>query len=91
MSSESHANKNALADWPVSLLPLILGACLIPAAHAAQSVLVGPALNGSFGTAVTVLPNGHLVITDPGFDSPTVNDVGALSLYQPDGTLVSRA
>lgn len=87
MSSESHA----LADWRVSILPLILGACLIPAAYAAQSVLVGPALNGAFGTAVTVLPNGHLVITDPGFDSPTINDIGAVSLYQPDGTLVSRA
>lgn len=91
MSSESRATMNALADWRVSLLPLILGACLIPVAQAAQSVLVGPALNGSFGTAVTVLPNGHLVITDPGFDSPTINDVGAVSLHQPDGTLVSRA
>ncbi|MBL9115253.1 MAG: hypothetical protein JNJ83_09640 [Verrucomicrobiaceae bacterium] len=52
----------------------------------------GPAGSGAFGTFAVVLPNGNVVVTDPLFDRqiPVVADVGAVYLYRPDGTLVSR-
>jgi len=60
-------------------------------ATAAQVALFGPTGSGSFGTTVTVLPNGNFVVTDPGFDAsaPVVLNVGAVHLYRPDGVLIS--
>ncbi|MCB1589268.1 MAG: hypothetical protein KDI56_10240, partial [Xanthomonadales bacterium] len=50
----------------------------------------GPAGSGEFGRAVTMLPNGNFVVTDPGFDAPgPIADVGAVYLYRPNGTLIS--
>ncbi len=52
----------------------------------------GPAGSGTFGTSVTVLPNGNFVVTDPSFDlsSPAaVADVGAVYLYSASGTLLN--
>lgn len=58
--------------------------------RAAQVVVDGPPGTESFGTAVTVLPNGNFVVTDPRFDAPgPVADVGAVFLYKPDGGLIS--
>jgi len=46
--------------------------------------IVGPPGSGEFGTIVTVLPNGNLVVTYPYYDSGSLTDVGAVYLY--DGT-----
>lgn len=52
--------------------------------------VVGPAGSGRFGEFVVVLPNGNFVVEDSEWDSPTAQDVGAVSLF--DGrtnTLIS--
>jgi hypothetical protein len=49
---------------------------------AAQNIdIVGPSGSGAFGTTVTALPNGNIVVTDPGFDAPGLADAGAVYLY----------
>lgn len=52
------------------------------AAVADQLDIQGPAGSVSFGSAVTVLPNGNIVVVDP--DGP-VSGIGAVYLYGPDG------
>ncbi|MBO2007713.1 T9SS type A sorting domain-containing protein [Hymenobacter negativus] len=58
---------------------VLLGAA--PAALAQSTTLPGPAGSGAFGSAVTVLPNGNFVVTDPLFDAGAAADVGAVYLY----------
>ncbi|HKP11577.1 MAG TPA: hypothetical protein VJZ91_05680, partial [Blastocatellia bacterium] len=51
---------------------------------ATQTDIVGPPGSGRFGTSVTALPNGNIVITDPTYSTggPTpVANVGAVYLY----------
>ncbi len=55
-------------------------------AHAAQIDIPGPAGSGAFGSSVTVLPNGNIVVTDP---TGPVSNVGAVYLYSPAGVLIS--
>ncbi|MEO5558946.1 MAG: hypothetical protein ABIO49_04180 [Dokdonella sp.] len=55
--------------------------------QAAQTDIVGPADSGAFGTSVTVLPNGNIVITDP---EAGASKTGAVYLYGPDGRQISR-
>jgi hypothetical protein len=52
-----------------------------PATAATKINITGP--NGSmmFGTNVVALPNGNLVITDPGFDGGIGENAGAVYLY----------
>ena len=52
-------------------------------ARAADQVDVpGPTGSGEFGQTVTVLPNGNIVVTDPGYDIPSgATNVGAVYLY----------
>ena len=59
---------------------------------ATQIDIPGPPGSSAFGTSVTVLPNGNFVVTDPNYDlpSPPTSDVGAVYIYKPDGTLISR-
>jgi CSLREA domain-containing protein len=54
-----------------------------------QTDIPGPNGSGNFGYAVTVLPNGNIVVTDPYFDSPSATDVGAAYLYNSAGGLIS--
>jgi hypothetical protein len=71
--------------WVASVLLVLAGA-----AQAAQLTIDGPVGSGEFGRTVTVLPNGNIVVTDPGFDAQgPVADVGAVHLYRPNGTLIS--
>ena len=59
-------------------------------AHAVQVNIPGPLGSGKFGNAVTVLPNGNIVVTDPDFDaSASILDVGAVYLFRPDGVQIS--
>lgn len=60
-------------------------ACLF----AAQYVITPPSGSGSFGTSVNLLPNGNFVVCDPGFDDGATSNVGAVRLYDPNGTLIS--
>ena len=46
----------------------------------------GPPGTQYFGATVALLPNGNFVVTDPFAQS---NQVGAVYLYRPDGTLIS--
>jgi hypothetical protein len=52
---------------------------------ARQIDIPGPAGSAAFGTFVTVLPNGNIVVTDPSASS----GVGAVYLYDPSGNLIS--
>jgi len=50
----------------------------------------GPTGSGGFGTQVTALPNGNIVITDPYFDTRDGQDTGAVHLYNgATGALIS--
>ncbi len=77
----------AASAWCAAVFaPLLLSG----AAQAAQFTVIGPAGSGEFGRSVTTLPNGNIIVTDPGFDAPgPVADVGAVHLYRPTGVLIS--
>lgn len=48
----------------------------------AQNIdIAGPSGSGGFGTQVTALPNGNVVVTDPYFDTREGQDTGAVHLY----------
>jgi hypothetical protein len=49
--------------------------------QAASGDLFGLPGSGAFGSSVTLLPNGNIVVTDPRFDAGAVIDVGAVYLY----------
>ncbi|MEQ1921049.1 MAG: hypothetical protein ABL952_00945 [Pyrinomonadaceae bacterium] len=61
------------------------------APQVSQLDITGPAGSGQFGTAVAVLPNGNIVVTDPLYDAPgPISNVGAVYLYNgTTGTLIS--
>jgi Repeat of unknown function (DUF5650)/FG-GAP-like repeat/FG-GAP repeat len=73
---------------PALLALLILGTSML--AVSPNTNLPSPAGGGSFGTRVTLLPNGNFVVTDPFYSSAALEKVGAVYLYDPTGTLVSR-
>lgn len=73
-----------------ALCALYLALCVPLIAAATQQDIVGPPGSGSFGTSLTVLPNGNFVVADPDFDSPTLQNVGAVYLYSASGALISR-
>lgn len=50
----------------------------------------GPPGSDAFGTFLNVLPNGNLVVCDPGYDAGSITDVGAAYLYDGvTGALIS--
>ena len=55
---------------PAVFLVLLCGLLLAISAGAQQIDIHGPAGSDSFGTAVAVLPNGNIVVTDPAGDAP---------------------
>jgi hypothetical protein len=48
--------------------------------ESSQSSITGPGGSGQFGATVAVLPNGNIVVADPGFDGGNA-DIGAVYLY----------
>jgi hypothetical protein len=66
----------------IAAVTLVLASSLLAAA---QIDIHGPAGSGAFGSAVTALPNGNFVVTDPQANS----GVGAVYLYSSNGTLIS--
>jgi hypothetical protein len=81
-------NHGALAMRSLLTILLLLTASV---ALAQPQSLAGPPGSERFGAAVRWLPNGNLVVVDPDFDREdgTVN-VGAVWIYRPDGSLLSR-
>ena len=62
----------------------------ISKAVSTQIDLVGPAGSGQFGKAVFALPNGNIVVTDPGYSVGANTSVGAVYLYDGHtGALIS--
>ncbi len=58
---------------------------------AEQHIIHGPVGSEAFGVSVTYLPNGNLVVIDSSFDlEDGTQRVGALWIYRPDGSLLSR-
>lgn len=55
--------------------------------YAAQVDIIGPVGSRAFGSSVTVLPNGNIVVTDP---EAGATRTGAVYLYAPDQRLISR-
>ncbi len=43
--------------------------------------ITGPAGSGSFGSSISVLPNGNIVIVDSAYDDGAIVDAGAVYLY----------
>ena len=83
--------KNLILRLFVSLLLILNGLSVWQVAAATQIDIPGPAGSGRFGTRVTALPNGNIVVTDPEFDAPGVANVGAVYLYNgATGALISR-
>jgi len=76
----------ATARWHVSVNASLALALVALSANAAQLDINGPAGSVGFGTGVTALPNGNIVVTDP---NGSVSTQGAVYLYSPTGTLIS--
>ena len=77
--------RQSMAGRAGVLAGLLLGTASV-AAPAAQIDIAGPANSSAFGTGVTVLANGNIVVADP---SGLVKNIGAVYLYSPAGALIS--
>ncbi len=71
----------------ITLLLCCSGAC--STVHADQIDWPGPQGSRAFGTTVKVLPNGNIVVTDPGYTADGTYAYGAVYLYRPNGELIS--
>jgi hypothetical protein len=87
ITHRSASRRRAFGETVILLFALALGAHRV---DAEQIVIDGPERSGSFGTTVTLLPNGNFVVTDPLYDTPNfITDVGAVYLYSASGTRLS--
>ena len=66
----------------------LLVLALALATRAAQHDIPGPLGSVAFGTTLTVLPNGNIVVIDPNASLP-VSNAGAVHLYSLTGVLIS--
>jgi len=75
-------------DWKIVGLIIVVGAGPISSNEtgATEFDISGPELSETFGSSVTILPNGNIVITDPAADS----DRGAVYLYDTAGNKISE-
>lgn len=74
----------------VALVAALAAGMVQPVVAATQIDIAGPPGSGGFGTSVTVLPNGNIVVTDPYYDDGAKEDVGAVYLYDgATGTQIS--
>jgi hypothetical protein len=77
---------------PKLLAGLLLAISVSLSVHAGTLLdIEGPPSSGAFGGSIKVLSNGYTVVIDTGYDqpSPLVTDVGAVYLYDSEGTLIS--
>ena len=86
--------KNIILRLIVVVFLIFSGLSVFQVAAATQIDIPGPTGSGQFGTHLTALPNGNIVVVDPFYDitSPTViHNVGAVYLYNgATGALISR-
>ncbi len=68
---------------------LALSTLACSALHAAPVEISGPAGSGRFGERVIALKTGRVLVIDSLFDDGATADVGAVYLFQADGTLIS--
>ncbi|MFN2109874.1 MAG: hypothetical protein ACK2UI_09445, partial [Anaerolineae bacterium] len=76
----------------ILVITVVTALILTPASvvQAEQIDIVGPPGSEAFGTSVTALPNGNIVVTDPLFDAGVKVDAGAVFLYDgASATLIS--
>jgi len=79
----------ACSLWSL-LFCLVLLTPTLPAYAVTQINLQGPPESGQFGTTVTALPNGNIVVTDPFFGKGAIEQTGAVYLYNgATGALIS--
>ncbi len=74
------------------VVTVVTGLILTPVSRvqAGQTDIVGPPGSEAFGTSVTALSNGNIVVTDPLFDAGVTVDAGAVYLYDgATGVLIS--
>ena len=70
---------------------LLLSVCLAWSSMAPSQDIPAPIGSSvSFGTTVKVLPNGNFLVTDPNFSVTGGSSIGAVYLYRPDRSLISR-
>ncbi len=69
-------------------LAALLSAISVASISAPQVDVPGPSGSRAFGTSVTVLPNGNIVVTDPDW-SGTAPRAGAVYLYSHSGQMIS--
>ncbi len=86
MPHKKHGNCQRRASVRLRAFAALCIICPAPYLHAAQLDITLPIGGVQFGTSVTVLPNGNIVVTDP--NGPTSN-IGAVYLYSPTGTQIS--
>ncbi len=97
LNAHSRFERARLPNLPlISPLPMriVLLFCLFAmslSTYASRVLIPRPEGSEEFGITADVLPNGNLIVVDPGFDGagPLVN-IGAIYVYRPDGTLLSR-
>ena len=65
----------------LTVLAGMLHQSTLPAVAATQFDILGPAGSVRFGTSVTVLPNGNIVVTDPDYNGGIGVKAGAVYLY----------
>ena len=75
------ANSKSI-HWRVPILAALLGSAFVCPAGAFD--ILAPPNSLEFGSSVTVLPNGNVVVVDRGYAG-----VGAAYLYSPDGEQIS--
>ena len=81
-------NTRIFAALGAGLAALTLLVAIVLAAL--QIDIPGPSGSGEFGKNVTVLPNGNLVVADPIYDAGSIQDIGAVYLYDGStGALIS--
>ena len=65
----------------LTILAGLLHQSTLPAVAASQFEILGPAGSVRFGTSVTVLPNGNIVVADPAYNGGIGANAGAAYLY----------
>ena len=76
--------------FALALLVALFQSSARPTVASTRIDIIGPPGSDEFGTSVTALPNGNLVVIDPYFDAGSTQNVGAVYLYNgATGALIS--
>jgi len=77
-----------VARYACALFALLCISMFIRPVRASQLDIPGPVGSSGFGTAVVVLPNGNIVVTDP-TSNVSASNAGSVYLYSPTGAMIS--